>query len=249
MNQGTFMFEVRTFAVSIFIRIWPFCQPTSVRCQQACTTGSRVTCEVGRFAWKARACMWCEVRISKTNFIVKYRFSLYSETKRIVMSFLSWFARKFFVEVLTKKQRTSMSFGTFCMTIFCMGSHQVWKNFKTRWSGWERTWPSLVSETSEWILSPTPDDAEKNSKFMPTQPWPFRNIRPIHVFVLPGFITRIFQIYKTSIDASSRGFFKFINFYRCFPMIEFCRHFIMLKTFRIRWKPDMISKFIKVRSM
>ena len=71
-----------------------------------------------------------------------------------------------------------------------MGSHQVWKNFKTRWSGWERTWPSLVSETSEWILSPTPDDAEKNSKFMPIQPWPFRNIRPIHVFVLPGFITR-----------------------------------------------------------
>ena len=45
---------------------------------------------------------------------------------------------------------------------FFMGSHQVWKNFKTRWSGWERTWPSLVSETSEWILSPTPDDAEEN---------------------------------------------------------------------------------------
>ena len=62
-------------------------------------------------------------------------------------------------------------------------------------------------------------------------------------------ITRIFQIYKTSIDASSRGFFKFINFYRCFPMIEFCRHFIMFKKFWIRWKPDMISKFIKVRSM
>ena len=57
MNTGTFMFEVRTFAVIIFIRIWPYCQPTSVRCQQACTTGGRVTCEVGRFAWKARACM------------------------------------------------------------------------------------------------------------------------------------------------------------------------------------------------
>ena len=89
----------------------------------------------------------------------------------------------------------------------CMGSHQVWKNFKTRWSGWKRTWPSLVSETSEWILSPTPDDAEKNSKFMPTQPWPFRNIRPIYVFVLPGFITRIFRFYKTFVDA-----FLWLNF-------------------------------------
>ena len=65
-----------------------------------------------------------------------------------------------------------MSFGTFCMTIFVT---IVWDPIKfgrilRTWSGWEQTWPSLVSETSEWILSPTPDDAEKNSKFMPTQP-------------------------------------------------------------------------------
>ena len=69
-------------------------------------------------------------------------------------------------------------------------------------------WQAAITWTND---CPTPDDAEKNSKFMPIQPWPFRNIRPIHVFVLPGFITRIFQIYKTSIDASSRGFFKFIK--------------------------------------
>ena len=46
-------------------------------------------------------------------------------------------------------------------------------------SFFDQTWPSLVSETSEWIPSPTPDDFNKNYKFMPTQPWPFRNIRPI----------------------------------------------------------------------
>ena len=51
------------------------------------------------------------------------------------------------------------------------------------------------------------NDAERNSKFMPTQPWLFRNIRPIHDFVLPGFITRIFQIYKTFVDA-----FLWLNF-------------------------------------
>ena len=106
-----------------------------------------------------------------------------------------------------------------------------------------------VSETSEWILSPTPDDAEKISKFMPTQPWQFRNIRPIHVFVLPGFITRIFQIHKLFKFINFCRFFKFINFCRYFPMIEFCRHLIIFQKFRIRWKPKMISKLIKVRSM
>ena len=55
MNTGTLMFEVRTFAVSIFIHIWPYCQPTSVRCKQDCTIGVRVTCEVGRFAWKSKS--------------------------------------------------------------------------------------------------------------------------------------------------------------------------------------------------
>ena len=37
----------------------------SVRCKQACTTGGRVTCEVGRFAWKKQehVCnMKCEFR-------------------------------------------------------------------------------------------------------------------------------------------------------------------------------------------
>ena len=40
--------------------IWPYCQPTSVRCKQACTTGGRVTCDVGRFAWKSKSIyvMW-----------------------------------------------------------------------------------------------------------------------------------------------------------------------------------------------
>ena len=52
IDTATLMFQARTSALSISIHIWPYYQPTSLRCKHACTTRDRVTSKVGRFAWK-----------------------------------------------------------------------------------------------------------------------------------------------------------------------------------------------------
>ena len=64
------------------------------------------------------------------------------------------------MKVLTENKGQACHSGTFCMTIFVT---IVWDPIKSgrilRHAG--RVGNSLVLETSEWILSPTPDEAKK----------------------------------------------------------------------------------------